>query len=296
MTLANAAFVLPRIDVALFKWGGVACLLGGTLAASFLLVADPAGAPRRYWARYVTFLERKLRRMFVWTSGLSIVLAQVVAVFFVVALHIAIDLPFWFLLVALILGLPVLWIERMRRSRVVEIESQIDGFVLAVANALKATPSLGDALRSVVSLTRDPLRQELELAMKEVRLGSSLDQSLLLLASRVGSRQLDSALSAILIGRQVGGNLPRVLETTANSLREMHRLEGVVRTKTAEGKMQLWVLALFPFVIIFALSSVSPGYFDALTESLVGYVLVAVATACWAASLVLARKILAVDV
>ena len=29
----------------------------------------------------------------------------------------------------------------------------------------------------------------------------------------------------------------------------MKRLEGVVRTKTAEGAGQLWVLALFPFVI-----------------------------------------------
>ena len=43
-------------------------------------------------------------------------------------------------------------------------------------------------------------------------------------------------------GRQVGGNLPKVLETTAHTLREMKRLEGVIRTKTADGRMQLWVI------------------------------------------------------
>jgi hypothetical protein len=77
------------------------------------------------------------------------------------------------------------------------------------------------------------MRQEVDLALKEMKVGSTLDQALLHMAARVGSRQLDSALSSILIGRQVGGNLPRVLETTAGTLREMRRLEGVVRTKTA---------------------------------------------------------------
>jgi tight adherence protein B len=183
----------------------------------------------------------------------------------------------------------------MRRRRVLAIEAQIDGFLLALANALKATPSLGDAFRSVGTLLPDPLREDIATAVKEMRFGATLEQALTLMASRVNSRQLDSALSAVLIGRQVGGNLPKILEATANSLREMARLEGVVRTKTAEGKMQLWVLALFPAFIVLALNGVSPGYFDPLTHSFVGYVCTTVAALFWVASLVVARKVLAVD-
>jgi tight adherence protein B len=116
------------------------------------------------------------------------------------------------------------------------------------------------------------------------------------MSGRIGSRQLDTALSAILIGRQVGGNLSTILETTAETMREMCRLEGVVRTKTAQGKAQMWVLALFPFLLMLGFNLVSRGYFEPLTSSAIGYLCTAVALALWGGSLILARKILAVDI
>jgi tight adherence protein B len=138
--------------------------------------------------------------------------------------------------------------------------------------------------------------EELHLALKEMRLGNTLDQALLNMAGRIQSLQLDAALSGILIGRQVGGDLAKILETTADTLREMARLQGVVRAKTAEGKAQLGVLAAFPAVILFLFDTVSPGYFAPLSGSFVGYLIVIVAVAFWIASLVLARKVLSVDV
>ena len=141
-----------------------------------------------------------------------------------------------------------------------------------------------------------PLSQEVELAVKEMRVGTTLDQALLRMAGRIGSRQLDSALSAIIIGRQIGGNLPKILATTAETLREMARLEGVIRSKTAEGKAQMWVLAIFPFLLLLALNAMKEGYFDPLTQSVAGYVVAILAAGFWIASIVVARKVLAVDV
>jgi len=100
----------------------------------------------------------------------------------------------------------------------------------------------------------------------------------------------------VLIGRQVGGNLPKILETTAAALREMQRLEGVVRTKTAEGKTQLWVLALFPFFMLYAFDKISPGYFEPLTENFLGYTCAVIAFTLWVAAILWARKILNVDI
>jgi tight adherence protein B len=142
----------------------------------------------------------------------------------------------------------------------------------------------------------NPLKQEVELSLKEMKVGSSLDQALLHMAARVGSRQLDSALSAILIGRQVGGNLPKVLETTASNLREMQRLDGVIRTKTADGKVQLWVIGAMPFGMLMGMNAMWPGYFDPLKHSFTGYVIIGLAGASWIAALLLARKVLAVDI
>jgi tight adherence protein B len=148
----------------------------------------------------------------------------------------------------------------------------------------------------VQQLIRPPLQQEIELAIKEMRVGSTLEQALMFMASRVGSRQVDSAISALLIGRQVGGNLPKILDGTSATLREMSRLEAVVRTKTAEGKAQLALLSVFPLVLIIGFNAVKEHYFDPLTQSITGYAIVAVAGLCWIASLVMARKIVSVDV
>ena len=174
-------------------------------------------------------------------------------------------------------------------------------FALAfVAQVLRITvpyllPSIGAAFNSVVIVVEDPIRKEIDLAIKEMKVGSSLDQALLHMAARVGSRQLDSALSSILIGRQVGGNLPKVLETTAHTLREMKRLEGVIRTKTADGRMQMWVIALMPLVFILILSQMFVGYFIPLTTSVTGYVIITMISLAWVSSLILARKVLQVD-
>ena len=100
----------------------------------------------------------------------------------------------------------------------------------------------------------------------------------------------------MLIGRQIGGNLPKILDSTAGSLREMSRLEGVVRTKTAEGRAQLWVLAITPGVLILAFDAVKDGYFEPLTESATGFVIIVIGVGLWLASIVTARRILDVDI
>lgn len=281
----------------LYKWGGMG-LIG---LAIFIIVAaafgDRESVLYRYWARYTSGLERKLRPMFIFTPGRMIAFGQLGAVFALFVVHLVIiDLPLFPVWLIVAVGAPVVQIEQMRQKRVAALENQLDGFMLALANALKAIPSIASAFNSVVPILQPPIRDEIELASKEMKVGSTLDQALLHMAARIGSRGVDSALSAILIGRQVGGNLARVLETTAASIREMGRLDGVVRTKTAEGKMQLYVIGMLPFAMILMLSLMSPGFFDPLTKTPAGYLLIIIAVACWVTALLWARKILAVDI
>jgi tight adherence protein B len=278
------------------KWAALNLLFFGIGALTLFVASDPQNFAARGLQQYTVYLERKLRLLFVWTEGRVIVLGQVAAIFVVLLLAALFGLHYWYILVGLVLVGPAVIIERMRRKRIEAIEQQLDGFLMSLANALKSTPSLGDAFVSIQRLIPYPIRDEVELAAKEMRIGSTLEQALLVMAGRIGSRQVDSALSAILIGRQIGGNLPRVLDATAGALREMARLEGVVRTKTAEGKTQLWVLALFPLGLMFAFSAVKEGYFAPLTQSFIGYVLVAIALMFWVASIIVARNILDVDI
>ncbi len=278
------------------RTGSVAVLGLALFGATWSMTADTTGMPYRYWARYTGALDRKLRAMFIFTPGRRIAIGQLLAMFVVVAAHLAFDVPLWWAVIVFISIVPAVYIENLRRERVQQIEDQLDAFILALSNALKATPSIAAAFGSVISVIDDPIKKEVDLALKEMKVGSSLDQALLHMAARVGSKQLDSALSAILIGRQVGGNLPKVLEATATTLREMKRLEGVIRTKTADGRMQMWVIGAMPIVFIVGLSAMWPGYFEPLTKSFTGYTIIGGISVCWVTALILARKVLAVDI
>ncbi len=290
-------FQLARgMTIITFKWTGIA-LVG--LAVFIVILAAFGNRDSyvyRYWARYTSSIERKLRPMFIFTPGRVIAAGQLAALFVTIVLELTIGLPWFPAWVIAICAFPLMQIDSMRKKRLEAVEKQLDGFLLALANALKAIPSVAAAFNSVVPILQSPIREEVDLATKEMKVGSSLDQALLHMAARIGSRQVDSALSSILIGRQVGGNLGRVLETTAASIREMARLDGVIRTKTAEGKMQLIVIAIMPFFLVLGLGYSSPGFFDPLQKSLSGYMLTGAAAGCWIGALLWARKILAVDI
>lgn len=263
----------------------------------FAATSEQSSVALRYWSRYTSSLERRLRPMFIFVPGKQIALGQVAAAFGTAALIFALNLPaFAWLFLLAIAYVPMMYIDDLRRKRVEAVEAQLDNFIVSLANALKSTPSIGSAFGSVLGVIQSPLREEVELTMKEIKVGSSLDQALLQMASRVGSRQLDSALSAMLIGRQVGGNLPKVLESTAATIREMRRLEGVIQTKTADSRMQLWLIAAMPFGLVIGLHFMWPTYFDPLVSSFTGYVILTFVCLCWVGSLLLARKVLTVDI
>jgi tight adherence protein B len=262
---------------------------------SFVLAADPQSLPRRYWSLYIAHIERKLRNMFNQTKGAPIAIAQLVLLFGVLGVRLATGFPYWYVLAFIVAVAPEVYIERMRVERLRKMEKQVEPFILALANALKTTPSIGNALAVVHPLLEAPIQDEIGLVLKEVRVGSSLEQSLLNMSGRVRIMELEATLSSILIGRQVGGNLPEILETTAATLREMARLAGVVRSKTASGRTQLVVLALAPLVVLLGFETVSPGYFNPLSASFIGWIIAALAGVLWVVALMMARKVLAVE-
>lgn len=256
---------------------------------------DAQGPVRSAVRHYLAFLDRKLRAVFSSVSAVRIAVAQCLAGIGLGALLLGFSVDYWFVAPLVVVVAPALYLDRERRRRVAELERQLDGFMLALANALKSIPSVTAAFHSVAETAPLPMRQELELCNREMRVGSTLDEALLHMAARVGSRRLDSAIAAIVLGRQIGGNLTRVLESTAGSVREMSRLEGVLRTKTSEAKMQLYVIGAAPLFLILVMAFLSPGYFEPLGQSSVGMMVGAGAAGSWLFALVLARKVLAVS-
>jgi tight adherence protein B len=280
-------------------WIGLA--FAGSVTVSWVLVvlsyfATPHQAGRKALARYITELELKLRLLRRFYPAARILWGQVA-----LALSCIIYVTLTNNLLALLLLLIVAWgpkvqLERLVARRVAEVEALVEPWLNAVANALKASPSLGEAIACSASLVPSPMSEEVDLLVKEYEFGTALDRALERFATRIGSRTLGGAVLALQIARNSGGNLPETLENAAGALRELARLEGVVRTKTAEGKAQAFVIGAIPVPMVAGIHQLDSHFFDALWATFAGHVVIGTAVVLWLLAIVLSLRILAVDI
>lgn len=280
-------------------WWKIAATVGVTVAISLIahtLVSRDRLPGAEHFSRYVAFLDGEYTRCFSSGSGLITARRQVLLLVLLGLLVLLLGEP-WLLVAAVpISAVPTLRLASLRRKRRADCDVQSGAFCLTLANLLRTVPNIQSALEASMLATKAPLSDEIRLALAEVSLGSPLDVALLNCAARVKSKGLDAGISALLVGYQVGGNLPKLLETTSATLREMDRLDGVVQSKTAEGRAQLGVLAILPGAIVFAFNLASPGYFAPLQDEWVGRLVLAGAATLWLSALFLARAILLVDI
>ncbi len=235
-------------------------------------IEHPRGAIRRFAAGYVAKIDAQQKSMFQNPSGAKIGWTQLAIIFALCAVYGVVPEDFLFLIavgVAIFPPLSIRWDLAKRRAK---IDDQANGFALALANALKATASIGDAMRGATDVTAAPLKQELQVVLRQVGVGSTMEEALLALSTRVQSTALDVVVSALLIGRQTGGDLPRILEGTAGSLRDLKRLEGLTDKVSRSAKQSLAVSAAVTAGIAIMLPRMFPGFLDPLRNTIKGQI------------------------
>lgn len=191
---------------------------------------------------------------------------------------------------------PSFWLARKCTERSGLIEQQLDGWLLSLAGTLAATPALGDALASTRKQVAWPLGDELETVLRETELGTPLDGALSHMAARVDSASTSAALTILRVARNTGGNLGKTLESAASNLREMARLEGVVRTKTAEGRAQAFVVSAVPLPLVGGLHALDPGFLAPLWNDPRGHAVLGAAVVLWLLAVIWAQRIVAVEI
>ena len=117
--------------------------------------------------------------------------------------------------------LPAMLVTRIRQRRLERIERALPEALTVIAKALRAGSGLMQALGFAAEEVADPLGAELRATLRDLQLGADPEETFEALANRVGSQDLDIAVTAILIQRSVGGNLSEILtnvsETTASA-------------------------------------------------------------------------------
>jgi tight adherence protein B len=154
---------------------------------------------------------------------------------------------------------------------------QLDDSLQLMASSLRAGHSILRALDSVAQEAGSPTSEEFTRLINETRVGRDLGEALDEIAERTASEDFAWVAQAIAIQREVGGNLAEVLDAVGHTIRERNAIRRQVKALSAEGKLSAVVLMGLPFGIIGFISVANPAYLSGFTESLAGYVMLAVA-------------------
>ncbi len=91
----------------LFKFGAIIFIGLAMMIGAWAATSNDASPVWKYWHRYCTSLEKKLRLLHNFTPGRNIALGQLVAIFLIVAYHLAFGFElWWFVAIGRLAGSP----------------------------------------------------------------------------------------------------------------------------------------------------------------------------------------------
>jgi len=157
------------------------------------------------------------------------------------------------------------------KKRVELIDSQVPDMLAMTAGAISAGASLMVALESVARDGPSPIKLELEIMLREVRLGTDLDLALDHLAARLKSEEMIMVAAAIKIARESGGNLSEALDRLSRAVRDRQNMEKKIVSLTAQGRMQGIAMAGLPFFFLYALFRLDPRAMSPMFYTVLGW-------------------------
>lgn len=191
---------------------------------------------------------------------------------------------------------PVLFLRIKIDRRTAAFNNQLGDALVLTANSLRTGYSFMQAVEMVSREMQRPIAEEFGRVLKEMNLGVSTDDALNNLAKRVNSDDLDLVITAVLIQRQVGGNLAEVLDNIAGTIRERVKIKGKIKTLTAQGRISGIIISLLPIVVGFAIYVINPQYIKELFIHPTGRLMLAAGATGQLLGIIAIRKIVNIDV
>lgn len=165
---------------------------------------------------------------------------------------------------------PSIFLKRKKKSRFEKLNQQIGDCLTVMSNSLRAGFSFQQAMELVSKEMIGPLAMEFSKTLREINFGTPTEQALINLASRVESDDLDLMITAVLIQRQIGGNLAEILDNISNTLRERIRIKGEIKTLTAQGRISGMIIGFMPPILFAILLIINPQYIGVLLQKQIG--------------------------
>jgi len=173
--------------------------------------------------------------------------------------------------------LPSLYLRNRRGHRLRQFDANLPRAMELIANSMKAGQSVAQSLTAVTDNAGPPVSDEFALARREIELGASLESALNNMVKRIGSNDLRLMVMVITIQRSVGGDLPAILITLADTMRQREEMRSEIMAATAQSRATALIITLLPIVAALLLYFIVQDYFRPMLTNPIGWVMLVLA-------------------
>jgi tight adherence protein B len=137
-------------------------------------------------------------------------------------------------------------VRKLVARRLAKFTNQLELVLRLMVSGLRAGLSIRQALLMVVEQSPDPARHEFMRVIGQTNIGLSMYDALDQLAERLSSNEMTMLTRAIRLQAQTGGNLAKVLEGLASTIKERRRLQRKIAAITSEGRATGGIIGALP--------------------------------------------------
>jgi tight adherence protein C len=147
--------------------------------------------------------------------------------------------------------LPYGYVQGKAKARQHEIQKALPFTLDLISISVEAGMALDGAMQIVMEKSRGPMADELNLTLREIRLGKGRNEALVDMAERVGLDDLKSFVTAVTYIARLGGSLVDVIRIQAQVMRTKRRQRAEEKAMKTPVKIMIpLVFFIFPSMFI----------------------------------------------
>src|SRR5574344_520417 len=136
-----------------------------------------------------------------------------------------------------------------------------------ISSSLRAGHPLMSAFELVTNDMPKPVSSVFKTPVYDMSLGLDLKDALINMTKNLNKNMdLNFFITAVLIQREVGGNLAELLDNLSITIRERYKLMGQLKAQTAQSRFSAILLSIIPPSITLILFIISPEYMEPLLK------------------------------
>lgn len=187
---------------------------------------------------------------------------------------------------------PTMYLNFLVNQRFLDFSKQFPDALNLMASSLRAGHPLFAAINMVTEEMPKPISRVFETTKRDISLGIDTKDAFYSMTKNMPkSLDLKFFITAVLIQKEVGGNLAELLDSLSETIRERFKLMGQLRVQTAQTRMSGMVIGIVPVAVLLMIFFMNPEYIKPMFNTQDGQLALCVAICLVIAGFISIKKI-----